>query len=208
MNLMDYLIPLYFFPFRLNVTMFMTVLMMGLIEGIYNRHCGHILIREGRSSPYGWAFIIISILFISGLIWNMGLKPFIAERYFYQYKKALEQRNPRKAERLILKALAYDPHCTPYAYHASQLYFNILKNPLKAKEFIDRSIVDFNGDLTLWSVYFYKGLINYRIGSLLEARFDFEKCLYYWPHFELAKKKLAEVNDIIEKHDRVMIKLR
>ena len=198
----------FFFPFRLNTTMFMTVLMMGLIEGIYNRHYGHISIREMRSSPYGWAFILISILIISGLFWNMGVRPFIAERYFYQYKKTLELRNPKEAERLILMALAYDPHCTPYAFHASQLYLNIFNNPIKAKEYIDRAIIDFNGDLTRWSVYYYRGLINYRIGSLLEARSDFEKCLYYWPHFELAQRKLAEVNDIIKKHDRVIIKLR
>ena len=117
----------FFFPFRLNVTMFMTVLMMGLIEAIYNRHYGHILNREMSFNQYGSAFILISIFFIGGLIWNMGLKPFLAERYFYQYKKTLEQKNPRKAERLILKALAYDPHCTPYAFHLSQLYFNILE---------------------------------------------------------------------------------
>ena len=85
---------------------------------------------------------------------------------------------------------------------------NIFNNPIKAKEYIDRAIIDFNGDLTRWSVYYYRGLINYRIGSLLEARSDFEKCLYYWPHFELAQRKLAEVNDIIKKHDRVIIKLR
>jgi len=198
----------FFFPFRLNVTMFMTVLMMGLIEGIYNRHYGHISAREVRSSQYGWPFILIILFFISGLIWNMGLKPFIAERSYYRYKKTLTQRNYREAERFILKALRYDPHCTPYAFHSSQLYLNILKDPLKAKEYIDQSIIDFNGDLTLWSVYFYKGLINFRIGSLLEARSAFEQSLYYWPYFEPAKQKLAEINDIIEKHDRVMIKLR
>lgn len=198
----------FFFPFRLNITMFMVVLVMGLIEGIYNRHYGHISAGEIRSSRYGWAFILIILFFLGGLIWSMGLKPFVAERFYYRYKKNLELRNHREAERLIVKALRYDPHCTPYALHASQLYLNVLNNPLKAKEYIDQSIIDFNGDLTLWSVYFYRGLTNFKIGSLLEARSAFEQSLYYWPYFEPAKKKLAEVNDIIEKHDRVVIKLR
>ena len=186
----------------------MMVLVMGLIEGIYNRHYGYISAGEIRSSRYGWAFMLIVIFLLSGLIWSMGLKPFMAERYFYRYKKNLELRNPKKAERFILKALNYDPHGTTYTFHASQLYLSILNNPLKAKEYIDRSIIDFNGDLTLWTVYFYKGLINFKIGSLLEARKAFEQSLYYWPYFEPAQQRLAEVNDIINKHDRVMIKLR
>jgi tetratricopeptide (TPR) repeat protein len=78
----------------------------------------------------------------------------------------------------------------------------------KAGDYIERAIIGFNGDITMWSVYFFKGLIKFQVGSPLEARAAFEKALYYNPTFEPAKKKLAEINKVIKDHDSVTIKFR
>ena len=78
----------------------------------------------------------------------------------------------------------------------------------KASDYVEKVIINFNGDLTLWSVYYQKGIIKYRVGSILEARKSFKKSLYYYPLFKPAQEKLKEIEEIIKKHDRVVIKLR
>ena len=71
---------------------------------------------------------------------------------------------------------------------------------------VDRVITDFNGDVTLWSVYYIKGLIKYRIGSLIEARSAFERSLYFNTAFEPARQELAKVNQIMEEHGSITIR--
>ncbi len=85
---------------------------------------------------------------------------------------------------------------------------NILRDYVKAGDFFERVVIDFNGDLTRWSVYFMKGLLKFRMGSLFEARDAFEKSLYYNPNFSPARKKLKEVKKVLKDHDSVLIKLR
>lgn len=198
----------FFFPFRLNITMLMAVVMMGIIEAVYNRHYGLVSKAEIRPFRNGRAFLLITLLLLAGVIWNMGLKPIMAEQAYHRFKQDMKERKAGDAQKQILKALAYDPLYTPYAFQAGQFSLNVLQDPVKADAYIEQAINDFNGDLTFWSLFYFKGLIKFRIGSLLEARSAFEQSLYYWPDFEPARQKLAEVNDIIEKHDRVMIKLR
>ena len=198
---------IFFFPFRVNSTMFMTVLMLGLMEGIYLRNYDHIMIDRRPKSETGFLIPILFFLII-GVIWYTGIKPFKGEMSHFKYKLALAQGRSKDAEKHILKAIDYDPHNSLYLLYASQLYLNVLKDYGKASDFIERVITDFNGDLTLWSVYYIKGVINFRMGSLFEARAAFEKSLYYYPLFEPAIKNLKEVKDVIKNHDKVLIKFR
>ncbi|MBW2609791.1 MAG: O-antigen ligase family protein [Deltaproteobacteria bacterium] len=202
------LASLFFFPFRVNSTMFMTVLMMGLMEGIY-------LSRYGLKSSTGeWIsptkFVLIPMVFlvIIGVIWHTGIRPFKGEMEHLKYKVSESRTDAKGAERHILKAIEYDPRNSAYHLYASRFYVNALKDYRKASDFIERAIVDFNGDITMWLVYFYKGLIKFQVGSPLEARAAFEKALYYNPTFEPARKKLEEVNQLIKTHDSVTIKFR
>ena len=77
-----------------------------------------------------------------------------------------------------------------------------------AREFLERVIADFNGDLTKWSVFYFKGLLAYQTGGLFEAKAAFEKALYYNPLFVEARQQLEEVNQVLRENDKVLIKLR
>ncbi|MFC1531967.1 O-antigen ligase family protein [Thermodesulfobacteriota bacterium] len=202
------LTALFFFPFRLNSTMFMTVLMMGLMEGAYLRNRGLISRIGGLGSKAGNILIPLLFMFLVGTVWYAGIRPLKGEMEHFRYRKSLSQGDRGGAERHILKAIDYNPRNSPYHLYASQLYLNHFKDYGKAGDYIERAITDFNGDITMWSAYFLKGLIKFRVGSLLEARVAFEKALYYNPNFEPAKQKLAEVNKVLEKHDSVMIKFK
>jgi tetratricopeptide (TPR) repeat protein len=198
----------FFFPFRINSTMFLTVLMMGLMEGLYLRSNGLVSNTEGGKVEKGYPLIPITFLVLLGLVWFTGIKPFKAEIEHFKYKQAGAQGKVKEAEKFILKAIQYNPHNSAYLLYASQLYMNVLKDSGKARDFIERAIVDFNGDITRWSIYHIKGLLKLQMGSFLEAKAAFEKSLYYNPTYAPSEQKLAEVNKVIKDHDKVIIKFR
>jgi len=200
------LAALFFFPFRVNCTLFMTAVMMGLMEGIYLRNHGLLRDSKGWRSGTGSVLLPLVVLALIGVVWFTGIKPLQAERAHFKYKMALRQ--PREAERHLLRAIELDPHNSAYCFYAGQLYMNRLKAFGKAREYIERATIDFNGDITRWSVYFMKGLLTFQMGSLFEARAAFEKSLYYNPTFDLARQKLGEVNKILKDHDKVLIKFK
>ena len=198
----------FFFPFRINSTMFMTVFMMGLMEALYLRNYSMLNSIRGWVSPTRYINIPLVVLVLGGFVWFTGIKPFKGEMEHYKYKRAMMERRFRDAEKFILRAIEYDPHNTAYCLYASQLYMNVLKDFGKARDFIEKAIIDFNGDVTRWSIYFIKGLLKFQMGSLFDAKAAFEKALYYNPEFSLARQKLNEVNKVIKEHDRVLIKFR
>jgi len=132
----------------------------------------------------------------------------------------------KQAQQYIRKAIAFDPENSLYHVYAAQLYSgmgtpkkyrgrNKIRKWIKpemdlprARYHLQRSIVNFNGDLTRWSAHFTDGLLKYRTGSIFEAEKAFEKAIYYNPEFKPAYKKLKEVRNIIKKHDRITIKIR
>jgi len=198
----------FFFPFRINSTMFMTVLMMGMMEGLYLRNSALISPFAGWRTGIWPISVLLVALVLSGAVWFTGIKPFLGEVEHFKYKKALGQGNAKAAEKHILKALDYDPHNTAYLLYTSQLYMNALNDFGRARDYIEMAITDYNGDITRWSIYFIKGLLKFQMGNLFDARAAFEKSLYFNPTFEPAEQKLAEVEKVIKDHDRVLIKLR
>ncbi|MBN1104852.1 MAG: O-antigen ligase family protein [Deltaproteobacteria bacterium] len=202
------LTAVFFFPFRINTTLFMTALMLGLMEGLYIRNFNTMRAPGGRGVPFSVLAVPIIVLVIVGMLWFAGIKPFMGEVEHFKYKKALANRNMDEAERHLLKAIRYDPHNTAYCMWASQLYMNSKKDFVKAEDFISRAIIDFNGDIVPWAAYYVKGLLRFQMGNPFGARHSFEKALYYNPTFQEAGQKLAEVNRVIKEHDQVLIKLR
>jgi hypothetical protein len=197
----------FFFPFRINSTLFMTALMLGITEGLYLRHSGLVGKSARPDSPHS-IFIPVIFLLLAGWVYYNGYKPFKAEREHLHYKKALAQKNIKGAESHILKAIGYDPLNSAYCMYAAELYMGHRKDVARAREFLERVIADFNGDLTKWSVFYFKGLLAYQTGGLFEARAAFEKALYYNPKFAEARQQLEEVNQILRENDKVLIKLR
>jgi O-antigen ligase len=198
----------FFFPFRINSTVFMTALMMGLVEGIYLRSYGLIGVTRRPRSGTMVPLIPLLILLLVGVAWYRGVKPFTAEVEHFKYKKALAAGNAKDAEKYILKAIEWDPHNTTYNFYASQVYMNMLGDYRKADDYIEKATLDYNGDIIRWTLYFIKGLLKFQSGSLFEAQAAFEKSLYYNPTFQEARKKLEEVKKVIKEHDRVLIKFR
>ena len=197
----------FFFPFRINSTVFMTALMLGITEGFYLRHSdllGKAVLRDSHRA----VFIPAILLLLAGWLYYTGYKPLQGELEHLAYKKALSQKNPREAERHILEAIRHDPHNSVYALYAAELYMGPRRDLAKAREFLERAINDFNGDLTKWSLFYFKGLLAYQTGALFEARAAFETALYYNPVFGEARQQLDEVNQVLKDNDKVLIKLR
>lgn len=199
---------LFFFPFRLNSTLFMTVLMMGITEGLYLRHMG--LIEKLRPSLPGprYALLSVVLLFLIAWLYYSGYKPFKGEQEHLGYKKAMATGLFKEAEKSIVKALEYDPDNTLYCLYAAQLYMEPAKDLAKARDMLERAVHLFNGDATKWSLYYLKGQLAFQTGAIMEAKAALEKSLQYNPLYTEAKEKLDEVNKVIKEHDKVMIKFR
>ena len=199
---------LFFFPFRLNSTLFMTVLMMGITEGLYLRHNG--LLEKVRLSVPSPRYVLITVvmLFLIGWLYYAGYKPLKGELEHLGYKKAMATGIFKDAEKHILKALEYDPDNTLYCLYAAQLYMGPAKDLAKARDLLERAVHLFNGDATKWSLYYLKGQLAFQTGAIMESKAAFEKSLQYNPLYTEAKEKLDEVNKVIKEHDRVMIKFR
>jgi O-antigen ligase len=198
----------FFFAFRINSTLFMTGLVMGLTEGFYLRSKGLISPRSFQKLTARVVLIPVVFLLLAGVVWFKGIRLFKAEMEYFRHREALARGNGVDAEKYLLKAIEWDPHNTIYAFDASQIYMNLLKDHGKASDFIDRAIHDYNGDITRWSLYYFKGLLRYQTGSLFEAQAAFEKALYYNPEFTRARQKLEEVNKVIRENDRILIRFR
>jgi len=187
-----------FFPFRVNSTMLMTILMMGVLEGLYLKNQD--LTSRGKIIKTGIGLTLIPIvcLFLIGIAWYGGIKPFKGEMEHFRYKTALKRKDIKSAERHILKAIDYAPLNSMYHITVSQLYLNLKKFP-EASDYAEMAVINFNGDLTLWSVWYLKGVLEYQKGSLLGAQTALEKALYYYPLFNPARERLEEVNAMIKR---------
>lgn len=199
---------LFFFPFRLNSTLFMTVLMMAITEGLYLRHMG--LIEKLRPALPGprYALLSVVLLFLIAWVYYAGYKPFKGEQEHLEYKKTMAMGTFKEAEKHIMKAVEYDPDNTLYCLYAAQLYMGPVKDLAKARDLLERAIHLFNGDATKWSIYYLKGQLAFQTGAILESKAALEKSLEYNPLYTEAKERLDEVNKVIKEHDRVMIKFR
>ena len=199
---------LFFFPFRLNSTLFMTVLMMGMTEGLYLRHSG--LIEKFRPAIPGARYALLSavLLLLIGWLYYSGYKPFKGELEHLGYKKAMAMGMFDEAEKHMVKALEYDPDNTLYCLYAAQLYMGPAKDLAKARDLLERAVHLYNGDATKWSLYYLKGQLAFQTGAIMESKAAFEKSLHYNPLYTEAKGKLDEVNKVIQEHDKVMIKFR
>jgi len=199
---------LFFFPFRLNSTLFMTVLMMAITEGLYLRHNG--LLEKARLSVPGpsYIFLTVVLLLLVGWLYYTGYKPLKGERTHLGYKKAMAMGMFKEAEKHIVEALEYDPDNTLYCLYAAQLYMGPSKDLAKARDLLERAVHLFNGDVTKWSLYYLKGQLAFQTGAIMESKAALEKSLQYNPLYKEAKEMLEELNKVIKEHDKVLIKFK
>lgn len=146
------------------------------------------------------------VLVLAGAVYLKAYLPLAAEREVFLYRQAVTSRDAAAAERHILKAVELDPGNTTFLFNAVQFY--MLRDPGKALDLLERSIHHYNGDIVRWSQFYMKGLLKLQAGAVLEAREAFRKALWYNPEFKEAQVKLAEVEEIIKNHDKILIKYR
>ncbi|RPI80072.1 MAG: hypothetical protein EHM45_00350 [Desulfobacteraceae bacterium] len=205
---------IFFFPFRVNTTMFLAALMMGILEGIYLTHFQLLQLKTFKKSPGNALLIALLCILLIGFCKITAIDPLRAEmtirKYdphldfaLYLYNQKQYQRSQlelRNAEETIEKALAYDPLNTAFNLKACLFYVTPLKMDYqKANDYLEKAINHFNGDIVLWSLYDIKGRLKLQLGSPLEAKVAFEKALHLNPEFRpahiglaMAEKALAE----------------
>ena len=196
----------FFFPFRINTTLFMSVVMLGVIEGLYCQTYGYV--TEVKLQWFPPAVIGLMFLVLIGVFYFQGYRPFKGELAFFKYRQAMAFQDAQTAKKYILQAVSCDPGNSQYCLYAGQLYMDIFRDYVQASDYFERALIGFNGDLTLWSVHYARGVLAYRAGHLFEARSAFQKAIHYYPLFTAAKTKLAKINRILDTHSQIIIKLQ
>jgi len=203
-----------FFPFRVNTTMFLAALMMGIMEGIYLANFQLLQLKTFNKSSGNSLLIILVCMLLIGFCKITAVDPLLAEitirkyspqldlaLYFYDQKQyQRSQQELKKAEETLAKALAYDPLNTAFNLKTCLFYVTPLKMDYqKANDYLEKAINHFNGDIVLWSLYDIKGRLKLQLNSPQEAKVAFEKALKLYPEFErasvglaIARKALAE----------------
>jgi O-antigen ligase len=189
----------FFFPFRVNSTLLMTAMMMGLMEGAYLRNRKLLVGATAQKNPIAGAVVPVVLFFFMGVFLFGGYKTFLGEMEHFKYKHWLSKGNARKAEEHLLQALSLDPRNSFYCLRAGQLYMDSFRDYPRADEYLSRAIADFNGDVTMWGLHYIRGMARLRQRDPFGARAAFIKARYYNPNFEPAHRKLAQVEKLIEK---------
>jgi len=114
-------------------------------------------------------FILIAV--IASLVYFQGVKPVVADRYYFLHKTG--------DQTALAKALEWAPDDT-------QL--------MVASGNIMRAINTSNGDQTLYSMWFMVGLRMLQLGTRDAGIKAIQKALYYYPEFVPAKNVMSKLN--------------
>lgn len=137
---------------------------------------------------------VLLTLILIGIVWYQGFKPFIGELYQFKNRTA---KKAGTAEQYIEKAIEHDPDNARYLMDAAQLHDRVGKF-IEARDYIENVINHRNGDLTAWSVHFYKAIMQVRAQQFYEAKSTLEKSLWYYPKFQPAIELYEKVHGIID----------
>jgi len=111
------------------------------------------------------------ILIIAVLVYCQGIKPIVADRYYYLHKTG--------DQTALTKALEWAPDDT-------QL--------MVASGNIMRAINTSNGDQTLYGLWFMVGLRLFQQGNRDSGLVAVKKALYYYPDFAPAKAVMRQLH--------------
>jgi tetratricopeptide (TPR) repeat protein len=137
-------------------------------------------------------FGIITLL--GCLIWFQGVKPFVGELYFYKFQHSKEA---KMAKDSLSSALDFDSSNSLYQF---QQYLICLAGQQysQAHDWLEKTIINNNGDLVPWSLWYMKGDLLSRMGDLYGAKDAFEKAMTYNLNFKQAKQAFQTVDDAID----------
>jgi tetratricopeptide (TPR) repeat protein len=190
----------FFFPFRISVTLFMTSLILGIMEGLYIRSYG-LLSRSATRHPVPARWIAPFVFSICiGILWQVGYRPLKGEWEHKRFSASLTQGDVDQAEKHLLHAISLDPNNTVYHFDAGRFYMETLGALPNADHYLDQAIAGFNGDVARWGVHFVSGLVKSRLGSPLAARDAFTRAAYYNPTFAPARWELERMDRLVRGH--------
>jgi len=140
--------------------------------------------------------VIVSILVIF-VVWTMGVKPLLSQLWFMQ-----AIRKPNK-EYCLKQALKYDPNSTSLQFQAFLLYNQIRQFPW-ASDWIEKTIINNNGDTVPWVLWQLKGVLKVGHMDFYGAKQAFEKATWYNPTYEPARTWWKQADDIVDGRVRVI----
>jgi len=134
---------------------------------------------------------IIVILILVFIIWTQGIDRLLGEIEFMKFKTVA---STVEAEKHLVKALRYDPDSSYYQIEAAFFYFYTNKR-IEANNLTNKVIATHNGDLTPYSYWYFKALLDATIRDRKATLYDLNKSLYYNPNYKESIEALRQIHE-------------
>lgn len=139
---------------------------------------------------------IIILIIILPVLWIFGFEKLSGEIY---HMKAARADKREISEQYLLKALSKDSHNSIYQLDLATLYYNSGKY-YESQDLSEKIIIEQNGDLTEWSIWFFKAIQKLKSNDIYRAKECLERSLYYNPEFPEGRKALESINQWIKQN--------
>lgn len=175
----------FFFPLRLGPSAFCFWTLVASIEYLYTKEVGFVKIFSFTPNLF---MILMLATGIGAFLYKTVLRPNISNYYFTRH---CFTPSPAKREKLLRKALSFDPENNIVL---SNMVIGYVANfPKIAERFAIQMYENFDGMIPAWAMSYNYGLVrffnkDYEIASEL-----FQESLYYLPYFEPSRHLLSRV---------------
>jgi tetratricopeptide (TPR) repeat protein len=133
---------------------------------------------------------LLAVIFCVFMLWFCGIKPFAGEIWFF---KGLKSSDAGLRERYLKKAALLDKNNSQFQLELASFYATVAIFPEKSLFWLENVIINHNGDLVPWALWYFKGLSYLKLQNPYIALKCLEASLSYNPRFEPAKELKEQI---------------
>ena len=136
----------------------------------------------------------------------LALYPLQGSHEYLRMIRSGEAKNIAEAEAHLMKAVEMDPGKTSYQFRVALLSMARGK-PVKASQWFEKAIHEYNGDSIPWKMYFAASNAQFGQGALFQARESLREAVRLYPGYPEGLGTLKRLNDILTKNKAIQIRL-
>jgi tetratricopeptide (TPR) repeat protein len=179
---------LFYFPLKEPTSLCMIGLMIGVMGG-FSDVTDKLPVTPESPMLTRLAVTALAVIIIS----HVAIRPLIADHYSLKAVEASIEKDADLATLNVLKAIRYSPNSSEYWQHLGLVMLIMKRDPGAAKDFFERALLPYNGNIVQWSPHYFIGLSNLMMNRTTEAVPGLEMALFYYPAHPEAKQLMGKI---------------
>jgi hypothetical protein len=193
---------LFYFPLKEPTTLCMIGLMLGVMGGMVHIPQSFTKNEQTRKMNSPMLVRLALAVFAVIIVSHVAIRPALSDYYTQKSMMASVHKNVDLSAKNTLKAIAYSPNSSEYWQHLGMIMLMEKRDPLAAKDFFERSLLPFNGNIVQWAPHYWIGVSNLMLKRREEAMPGLEMALYYWPAHPDANRLITKLRQIAKAKDK------